>query len=140
MHNYAATREAAMARIIYFDGHCNLCNRFVDFLISRDAKHILKFAPLQGSTAEQRLPQEYRERLGTVVLERDGRFYVRSTAAILAVVELGGIYRLMNVFLLVPRFIRDAVYRYVAKNRYLWFGRRDTCRLPTPEEQAQFFP
>ena len=129
-----------MARIIYFDGHCNLCNRFVDFLISRDAKHILRFAPLQGSTAERHLPQEYRERLGTVVLERDGRFYVRSTAAILAVVELGGIYRLMKVFLLVPRFIRDAVYRYVAKNRYLWFGRRDTCRLPNPEEQAQFFP
>jgi predicted DCC family thiol-disulfide oxidoreductase YuxK len=124
--------------VIFFDGHCNLCNRFVDFLISRDRKHRLKFAPLQGLTAATRLAPEYREKLGTVVLEKDGRAYVRSTAAILAVAELGGRYRLAKVFLIIPKLLRDLVYRYIAKNRYLWFGRRDTCRVPTEQERAQF--
>lgn len=124
--------------VVFFDGHCNLCNRFVDFLISRDVEHRLKFAPLQGRTAEARLAPEYRERLGTVVLEREGKAYIRSTAAILAVAELGGFWQLAKLCLIVPKFLRDLVYRYIAKNRYLWFGRRDTCRLPTDEERTQF--
>ena len=126
--------------VIYFDGHCNLCNRFVDFLISRDEKQKLKFAPLQGETAAAKLPLEYRERLGTVVLDLSGRYFVRSSAAILAVSELGGLYRLSRIFLVIPRIIRDWAYRYVARNRYLWFGRRDTCRLPSEKEKAQFLP
>ena len=124
--------------VIYFDGHCNLCNRFVGYLITRDRQHKLKFAPLQGTTAEQRLPREYWERLGTIVYEREGRFLVRSTAAILILAELGGVYKLALVCLVIPRILRDFVYRIIAKNRYLWFGRRDTCRLPSPEERAQF--
>lgn len=126
--------------VIYFDGHCNLCNRFVDFLIRRDHQRVLRFAPLQGSTAASRLPKEYAEKLGTIVYESGGRYHVRSTAALLIISSLGGIWPLAKVLLIIPRPLRDLVYRWIAKNRYLWFGRRDTCRLPSPEEKAQFLP
>ncbi len=126
--------------VIYFDGHCNLCNRFVDYLIRRDEHHKLRFAPLQGTTSAARVPQEHRERLGTIVFEHEGKFYIRSTAAILILAELGGIYALAKILLMIPKFLRDLVYRYIAKNRYLWFGRRDTCRLPLPAEKLQFLP
>ena len=126
--------------VVYFDGHCNLCNRFVDYLIQRDKTHKLRFAPLQGTTSAQRVPQERRERLGTIVYEREGKFHIRSTAAILILSELGGIYPLAKILLVIPKFLRDLVYRYIAKNRYLWFGKRDTCRLPAPAEKLQFLP
>lgn|SRR5262245_14729802 len=125
---------------VYFDGHCNLCNRFVDFLISRDSKHQLRFAPLQGDTAAARLPAEYHEKLGTVVVEHEGHFWMRSSAAIRAVAMLGGWYKLSLLLLVIPKFLRDFVYRYVARHRYLWFGRRDTCRLPNEQEKSQFLP
>lgn len=124
--------------VIFFDGHCNLCNRFVDFLIKRDRKRVLKFAPLQGRTAEAKLPLEYRQKLGTIVYDQNGEFHVRSTAALKILISLGGLWTLVGIFFVIPRFVRDLVYRWIAKNRYLWFGRRDTCRLPTPEERAQF--
>lgn len=126
-------------RVVYFDGVCNLCNSFVDFLIRRDPEHLLKFAPLQGETAAQRLPAELRESLGTVVFEdADGRFYVRSAAALRAIASLGGALSAARALLVVPPSVRDAIYRVVASNRYKWFGQRDTCRLPTAEERAQF--
>jgi len=126
--------------VIYFDGHCNLCNRFVDFLIRRDKLHILRFAPLQGQTAAQQLPAEFREKLGTIVYAQGAQFHVRSTAALLILASLGGVWTLAKILLIIPRPLRDLVYRWIAKNRYLWFGRRDTCRLPSPQEKEQFLP
>jgi len=125
-------------KIVYFDGYCNVCNRFVDFLIRRDRKRALKFASLQSATAEKRLPADYSSDLSTMVFEDEGRITDKSTAAILSIAALGGIYSLMRVFLLVPRFLRDRVYRWIANHRYLWFGKRGTCRLASPEERAQF--
>jgi predicted DCC family thiol-disulfide oxidoreductase YuxK len=124
--------------IVYFDGYCNLCNGFVDFLIRRDHQRRLKFASLQGSTAKQRLPASLSEDLFSVVCEIDGKISVQSSAAIYALSSLGGGYRLLRGLLWVPRFIRDSIYAVVAAHRYSWFGRRDTCRLPTPEERQQF--
>ena len=126
-------------RILYFDGHCNLCNGFVDFLIRHDRRGTLKFASLQGSTAAKNLPPELRgEHLTTVVLAVDSEFYTESTAAIKTLLCLGGIYRFTWFLFLLPRFIRDAGYRWVARHRFSFAGRRETCRLPTAAERAQF--
>jgi predicted DCC family thiol-disulfide oxidoreductase YuxK len=124
-------------RIVYFDGYCNVCNRFVDFLIRRDRRRILKFASLQGQTAEKRLPPNYTSDVNTMVFERDGEIFEKSSAAIRSIGELGGVYSLMKVFLIVPWPWRDFIYQFIADHRYLWFGKRDTCRIPTPFERAQ---
>lgn len=125
-------------RVVYFDGHCNLCNSFIDFLIRRDYRRILKFAPLQGPTAVANLPAHLRNGLSTMVLQDEGRIMTESTAAILSISYLRGVYALMKLFLIVPEFIRNGVYRGVANHRYLFAGRRETCRLPSFEERAQF--
>lgn len=129
---------AGEGRIVYFDGYCNVCNRFIDFLIRRDRRRVLRFAPLQGRTAERQIPSELRESLATMILQFDGELSTESRAAILSVAALGGVYGLVRVFLVVPSFIRDAVYRAIAKRRYRLFGKRETCRIPTAEERAQF--
>jgi predicted DCC family thiol-disulfide oxidoreductase YuxK len=130
----------APVRIVYFDGHCNVCNAFIDFLIRRDSRGRLCYAPLQGETARTRLPSTLVTAMSTMALEENGAVTVESTAAIRTIAVLGGPYLLMKLFLLVPRFLRDGVYRWIAKHRYLWWGRRDTCRVPTPEERTRFLP
>lgn len=125
--------------IVYFDGHCNVCNAFIDFLIRRDRRRLMKYAPLQGSTARAHLPAALVNELATMALEDEkGLVVTESSAAIRAIAALGGAWLLISAFLLVPRFLRDSVYRWVASHRYLWFGRRDTCRMPSAEERAQF--
>ena len=124
--------------VLFFDGVCNLCNRTVDFLIRRDKKHALRFAPLQGTSAQELLDSSKFEALPSVVLLDKSGVYQRSSAVLRAVAKLGGLWPLMKVFLIVPRPIRDAVYNWIAKNRYKWFGKRDSCRLPTTEERAMF--
>lgn len=124
--------------VVYFDGLCNVCNHFIDFLIRHDLRRRLKFAPLQGATARARLPAPLVSELSTIVYEIDGKIQTESSAAIRVIASLGGVYSLMSIFLLVPRFVRDGVYRWVAKHRYLFAGRRDSCRMPTVEERAQF--
>lgn len=124
--------------VLFFDGVCNLCNRTVDFLIRRDKKHVLRFAPLQGSSAQRMLKADLIEALPSVVfLDKDG-VYQRSTAVLRAVAKLGGLWPAAKVLLIIPRPVRDAVYNWIARNRYKWFGKRDTCRLPTPQERAMF--
>lgn len=124
--------------IVYFDGYCNVCNRFIDFLIRRDRKRRLKYAPLQGRTAEKNLPAQYTSQATTMLFQDGDKLYVESSAAIRTIAALGGVFSLMSIFLLVPAFVRDGVYRWVANHRYLWFGKRDTCRIATPEERTQF--
>jgi len=126
--------------VLYFDGVCGLCNRFVDWLIRHDREGRLRYAPLQGGTAASRLPVAYPAGLATVVLERSGRLTERSTAAIEAVACLGGPWRGILVLKAVPRPLRDAGYDWVARHRYRWFGRRDACRVPTPPERHLFLP
>lgn len=124
-------------KVVYFDGYCNVCNRFVDFLIRRDKKRVLKFASLQGQTAGHRLPPNYTSDVNTMVYERDGVIFEKSAAAIRSIAELGGVYSAMKVFLILPWPFRDFVYQFIADHRYMWFGKRDTCRIPTPFERAQ---
>jgi len=126
--------------ILFFDGHCNLCNNSVDFVITRDKKRVFRFAPLQGETAKDVLGDVNidLEHPDSFVLSKDNEVYFRSTAALMVARQLGFPWSLMSVFLVVPPFIRDAVYNLIARNRYKWFGRKETCRLPSPEERSLF--
>lgn len=130
----------ARERTILFDGVCNLCNGFVQWVIARDPNARFRFGALQ-STAAQELVAGQAVRpmdLGTVLYVKDGRVLERSTAVLTILRDLGGLWSLFYGFIIVPPFIRDAVYRWVARNRYKWFGQRESCMLPTPELRSRF--
>lgn len=127
-------------RIVYFDGYCNLCNAAVDFLVRRDRRQRLKFASLQGQTAARVLPPAYTQTLGTMVYQEGDQVWQESSAALRSGAALGGLYKVALLALLVPPFIRNPLYRFIAGHRYQWFGKRDSCRLPTVEERARFLP
>lgn len=127
-------------RILFFDGVCGLCNRSVDRLLRMDRKGMLRFAPLQGSTAQERLPAGLADALETVVYFRDGQVLQRSDAALRLLIDLGGWRRIHTVLFLIPRALRDAVYRWIARNRYRWFGKREICRVPSESERERFLP
>ena len=127
--------------IVYFDGLCNLCDGFVRFVLARDRRRRFRFASLQGETARRRLEGRFTgDALATVVLEEPRRFRVRSDAALAILTGLGGPWRLAGALRIIPRPLRDAMYDYVARKRFAWYGRRDACRIPTPEEEARFLP
>ena len=125
---------------IYFDGVCNLCNFFIDFLIKRDKKRIFKYASLQSKVGQDLLKKNNLSpnELKSVVLQVNGKIFFKSKAAILILSKLPFPWSLMVVFKIVPFFISNVVYDFIAKNRYQWFGKKETCRLPTEEEKALF--
>jgi predicted DCC family thiol-disulfide oxidoreductase YuxK len=125
---------------ILFDGVCNLCNGSVQFILKRDPQARFRFASLQ-SEAGRRLVTEQGldpEVLNSVILIEDGRVYRESTAALRIARHMAGAWKLLRVFVLIPRPIRDVAYRLIARNRYRWFGKSETCWLPTPELRARF--
>ncbi|HEX7674255.1 MAG TPA: DCC1-like thiol-disulfide oxidoreductase family protein [Bdellovibrio sp.] len=132
--------DAKMRNVVFFDGICHLCNGFVDAVISRDKSHAYLFAPLQGSTAEELLPAKDRTDLSTVVYYESGKLYYRSAAILKILSGLGGLYKLTAIGWLIPGPLRDLLYKLIAKNRYAWFGQRDFCRLPTPDERSYLLP
>ncbi len=127
--------------VIFFDGVCGLCNGFVDFIIKRDRKDGFLFSPLQGETAAKFLPalSDSFQQWDIVYADEDG-FHRASDATIKIVSKLGGIWAATGIFIFVPKFIRDALYRHVAANRYKWFGRWDFCRIPSEDEKSKFLP
>lgn len=127
-------------KIVFFDGDCNLCNFFVDFLIRHDTKRQLKFASLQGETARQTIPQYATPPYSSVVFYDGKTTQIESAAALEALAELGSGWKTVLAFKAIPAFIRDAIYHYTAENRYKWFGKKETCRIPTPEEKDYFLP
>lgn len=135
--------EAEERPVLYFDGVCNLCNRSVQFVIRHDRKKRFLFAALQ-SPAGQQIQEKIKEERGKVpdslVLSWKGKIYTESDAALHAARLLGGFTGLLAVFLVLPRFIRDPLYRFIARNRYRWFGRKDACMVPTPELKSRFLP
>jgi predicted DCC family thiol-disulfide oxidoreductase YuxK len=127
------------AAIVYFDGFCNLCNGTVDFLIRRDRHRRLWFASLQSPRGQRECgATPDGEDPGSVVLSYEGRTYYRSTAVLRAVALLGGGWQLVSVLRVIPPPLRDTVYRFIAARRYRWYGRRDTCRVPSPAERDRF--
>lgn len=129
-----------MERIVLFDGVCNFCNSSVQFVIKRDPKGKFKFAALQSELGQHILSKneipstEYE----TVILSVDGKLYKKSSAALRIAKELSGLWPLMYIFMLVPPFIRNAVYSFIAARRYKWFGKKDACMIPSPEIRARF--
>jgi predicted DCC family thiol-disulfide oxidoreductase YuxK len=126
--------------VVLFDGVCNLCNGAVNFIIDRDPDGYFRFAPLQSDAAAPYLDgtDDGVGDLGTIVLVEDGQTYVRSTAALRIARRLTAPWPLLFLAVAVPRPLRDAVYDWVARNRYDWFGTRDECRLPTPGLRDRF--
>jgi predicted DCC family thiol-disulfide oxidoreductase YuxK len=125
---------------ILFDGVCNLCNGFVQFVIAHDPQGRFKFASLQSEVGQEvlrahGLPTAHFQ---SVLLLEDGQIYSRSTAALRIVRRLSAPWRWLYGFTLVPRFLRDPAYDWVSRNRYRWFGQRESCMLPTPDLKARF--
>jgi predicted DCC family thiol-disulfide oxidoreductase YuxK len=131
--------EAPANPLVLFDGVCNLCNRSVQMILRHDPKARFRFASLQSPMGEK-----LRDDLGidgevdSVILVEGGRWYQESDAALRIAHGLGGAWKLFGVFRLVPRPLRDAVYRWIARNRYRWFGKTETCWVPTPELRGRF--
>ena len=128
--------------VVLFDGVCNLCNGAVQFILDRDPAGTFRFASLQSERAAALLRAHGLEPPAgdpeSMVLIDGGRVYERSSAALRIARRLRGGWSLLYALVIVPRALRDAVYRVVARNRYRWFGKSDQCRVPTPELRARF--
>jgi predicted DCC family thiol-disulfide oxidoreductase YuxK len=126
--------------IVLFDGVCNLCNASVDFLIRHDPHARLRFASLQSDLARRLLPAHGLDPgvLSSIVLLDGGRAYTRSAAALRIARRLRLLSPLAYLGAVLPPPLRDGLYDAIAIHRYRWFGKRDTCRLPTPEERSRF--
>lgn len=125
-------------KVIFFDGVCGLCNGFVDFILKIDKKEKFLFCPLQSDYAKKNLPAEYSHDLKSVVYLHEGKIHSRSDAVIQILSEIGGPWSLAFAGKILPTCIRDRAYNLIAENRYKIFGKKETCRLPTPEERARF--
>lgn len=126
--------------IILFDGVCNLCEGFVQFVIRNDPEARFRFAPLQSEVGRERLADAGLDGHGldSVVLIEDDRAYVKSGAVIRTAVHLGMPYRLLGPTRLLPRRLRDLAYDFVADRRYGWFGQKDSCLMPTEDIKSRF--
>ena len=136
-----------VSRLVLFDGVCVLCDSSMRWLLDADRDGRLSFAPLQGETAKEVLARhpEVTGDLSTVVYVRDFSIsgetvYTRSDAVASILRDLGGGYRVLALFRFLPRFLRDALYDWVAARRYRWFGKLDACRLPRKGEEKRFLP
>ena len=126
--------------IILFDGVCNLCNSSVNFIINHDKKEQFLFASLQSDAAKEILLQlNYRNiKVDSILLIENKKVFEKSTAALKIAKNLDGFYKLLYIFIVIPQFIRNVAYDYIAKNRYKWYGKKESCMLPTPELKKRF--
>lgn len=128
-------------RIILFDGECNFCNASIQFIMKRDRLAYFKFGFLQGQYGKA-LQKERKllEVLDSLVYIEGEAIYTKSSAALRICRHLKGFWKIFFVFLVVPLPFRDAVYDFIARNRYKWFGKRDACMIPSPEQNKRFLP
>jgi len=138
---YLCTMNIDGKKIVLFDGVCNLCDGAVNFIIKRDKHDIFRYASLQSEVGIQ-LAKDIgvdTSQLDTIILiDSSMTFYHKSTAALQIAKRLSGGYPLLSVFLILPKSLRDWVYDIIAKNRYKWFGKKDSCVIPTPKLKALF--
>lgn len=126
--------------IVLFDGVCNLCNGAVQFILQRDRKEQFLFASLQSDAAKEIMLHFDRDisELSTIYLVKDKKLYDKSTAALLIANQLNGFWPVLTVFLIIPKFIRDPIYTFIAKNRYKWFGKKEQCMVPDKGWKKRF--
>jgi predicted DCC family thiol-disulfide oxidoreductase YuxK len=128
-------------KIILFDGVCNLCNSAVLFVIKNDKKDIFRFVALQSDFGKEicNYIGVDQNKIDSIILYHPGvAYYYKSSAAIEIAEELGGIYSLISIFKIFPEKLRNYIYDYIAKNRYKWYGKKESCIIPTPELKAKF--
>lgn len=127
-------------KIILFDGVCNLCNSSIQKVIENDDKNIFQFASLQSDFGQEFLKKKQfsQEKFNSMILIDGEKFYTQSDAALRIGKELKGIYKISKYLLWIPKFIRNTVYNFISKNRYNWFGKKESCWLPTPELKQKF--
>jgi predicted DCC family thiol-disulfide oxidoreductase YuxK len=125
--------------VIFFDGYCGLCNKSVDWIIQKDSEHKFRFSPLQGEL-KLRLEESglHFPQSDSIIMVSKNKILEKSTAALRIAKELPFPWKLLSVFSIFPRVIRDYVYDYIARNRFKWFGKSETCRIPTPNEKSLF--
>jgi predicted DCC family thiol-disulfide oxidoreductase YuxK len=136
MHNLPLNKK-----IILFDDVCNLCNSAVQFVIKHDKDDVFRFVPLQSKLGQDIL--EYigidSKNIDSIVLYEPGvAYYYKSDAALQIAKSLGGLFSLGIIFKIIPTRIRNQLYDYIARNRYKWYGKKESCMLPTPELKAKF--
>lgn len=129
-----------MKSIVLFDGVCNLCNSSVQFILKRDRRERFVFASLQSNKGQEilrrfELPTS---NFNSFILVDNGKIYTRSSAALRMLKLLGGGWQFFFAFIIIPPFIRNAIYNLIARNRYKWFGKKESCWIPTPELRERF--
>jgi predicted DCC family thiol-disulfide oxidoreductase YuxK len=125
--------------IVLFDGVCNFCNNSVKFIIERDPDAYFSFASMQGSTGQEVLRTYHLDDyFGSFVLIDNGKLYLKSSAALRICKHLKGFWKIGYFFLIVPVPIRDFFYNFIASNRYKWFGKRESCMLPSPDIRNRY--
>jgi len=123
---------------VFFDGVCNLCNGFVDWLMRHDKEGVFQVGSLQGETAKSEIPTQFHNLDSMLLLLPNSGIYRKSDGVLMVLDRLGRWKYLSKPLRIFPRFLRDFVYDFIARNRYRIYGQRDTCRLPTAEERARF--
>jgi predicted DCC family thiol-disulfide oxidoreductase YuxK len=126
--------------IILFDGVCNLCNSSVQFVIKHDKKNVFSFASLQSELGQQLLAgqEQLPEDLDSIVYFDGKKAFIKSRAILRIFRKLGGLWLIAMVFWLVPRVFRDVIYDWIARKRYVWFGKKEACMIPTPGLKERF--
>lgn len=128
-------------KIILFDGVCNLCNKTVQYVIKHDKKDIFRFVSLQSETGQKIIKHIgiINYNLDSIILYEPGiAYYLKSTAALQIAKKLGGIFTYGTIFRILPSSLRDSIYDHIAKNRYRWYGKQESCIIPTAELKAKF--
>lgn len=128
-------------KIILFDGVCNLCDSLVQFIIKRDKKDIFRFVAFQSDLGKEIIKHigiDPKNTDSVVLYEPGVAYYYKSRAALEIAKHLGGIFNLATFFRIIPSFLRNSIYDYVAKNRYKWYGKKDSCLIPSPELKSKF--
>jgi predicted DCC family thiol-disulfide oxidoreductase YuxK len=126
--------------IILFDGVCNLCNSSIDFVLKRDIKDHFRFGALQEKESQELLSKfnVSSNYLDSLVLIEENKLYFRSTAALRIARKLNSLWPILYILILIPASLRDYLYNWIGKNRYRWFGKKATCRIPTKLEKEKF--
>ena len=128
-------------QLILFDGVCNLCNSSINYVIKHDTNNLFMFAPLQGDAGKQIIEHFKVDAFKTdsiLLYSEEKGLKVKSSAAIAIASKLGFPRNLLPVFYIIPPFVRNVFYDFIAKNRYKWYGKQDACMIPTPELKAKF--
>ena len=124
--------------VLFFDGVCGLCNGVVDFVMRFDSDGNFKFSPLQSDYAKAKLPDSLTQNLSTLVVVKDNQIKTQSEAVFLIAEELGGFFKAVLIFKIFPIDFNNRIYGWISRSRYQIFGKKDSCRLPTPAEKARF--